>query len=112
MNYFHEDNPLNRFEENKTKFLVAWTKFSPNGDYIYSKDLMELMLLLQEPLGFDINSLIKRVVAEWKSINPNHSKDLLITLKRRIRADFIKNGCLKLMNMNLQSDELGRIDFH
>jgi len=36
----------------------------------------------------------------------------LITLKRRIRADFIKNGCLKLMNMNLLSDDLGRIDFH
>lgn len=81
MNYFHEDNPLNRFEENKTKFLVAWTKFSPNGDYIYSKDLMELMLLLQEPLGFDINSLIKRVVAEWKSINPNHTQEAVITLK-------------------------------
>lgn len=70
------------------------------------------MLILEEPLGYDVVNSTKKQIDEWKSINPNHSKDLLITLKRRIRADFIKNGCLKLMNMNLQSDELGRIDFH
>lgn len=54
---------------------------------------------MEEPLGIDIKDSTYKAVSEWKTLN--QSKNGLIQLKKRIKANYIKNAALKIMNMCL-----------
>lgn len=53
MNYFQEDNPLNKFEEYSSIFMESWVKFSLNGEKIRASKLTDFILDLKKPLGMD-----------------------------------------------------------
>lgn len=112
INYFHEDNPLLKFQISKKNFIKAWTHVSPTGEYIHHERLIDLLYLLKQPLGFDLKHTMTREIEEWKQINMNHTKAELNQLKTKIKADILKTGVMKIVNMNLLADSNGNIPFH
>ncbi|CAK85661.1 unnamed protein product (macronuclear) [Paramecium tetraurelia] len=112
VNYFHEDNPLNRFDEYQNKTLDVWTRFSQDGAIINQNKLTDLILALPKPLGLDIVKSTQKGVEDWKHINPQHTQDEVSQLKFTIQADLIRNALFKIMDMQLKCDSLGNIPYN
>ncbi|CAD8186158.1 unnamed protein product [Paramecium octaurelia] len=112
INYFHEDNPLNRFDEYQNKMLDVWTRFSSDGAIISQNKLTDLVLQLPKPLGLDINKSMQKGVEDWKNINPQHTQEEINQLKFNIQADLIRNTLFKIMDMQLKCDTQGNIPYN
>ncbi|CAD8184566.1 unnamed protein product [Paramecium pentaurelia] len=112
INYFHEDNPLNRFDEYQNKTLDVWTRFSQDGTIINQNKLTDLILSLPKPLGLDILKSMQKGIEDWKHINPQHTQEEVNQLKFNIKADLIKNALFKIMDMQLKCDLQGNIPYN
>ncbi|CAD8092583.1 unnamed protein product [Paramecium sonneborni] len=112
VNYFHEDNPLNRFDEYQNKMLDVWTRFSSDGTIINQSKLTDLLLTLPKPLGLDILKTTQKNIDDWKHINPQHTQEEVEQLKFNIKADLIRNALFKIMDMQLKSDLKGNIPYN
>ncbi|CAD8079148.1 unnamed protein product [Paramecium primaurelia] len=112
INYFHEDNPLNRFGEYQNKMLDVWTRFSSDGSVINQNKLTDLILQLPKPLGLDITKSMQKGIEDWKHINPQHTQEEVNQLKFNIKADLIRNALFKIMDMQLKCDTQGNIPYN
>ncbi|CAD8085687.1 unnamed protein product [Paramecium sonneborni] len=114
--YFNSDNPLQRFQEFEDDFVDGWAPLTSEtkGQQIHKDLLVQLMLSIKAPMGYDLKEKIKTAVNDWKTYNSDADKSTqnLEKIKVMVTTEAKKTVAKTIMNMRIESNENQMLEYH
>ncbi|CAD8053314.1 unnamed protein product [Paramecium primaurelia] len=114
--YFNSDNPLQRFQEFEDDFVDGWAPLASEtkGQQIHQDLLIQLMLQIKAPMGYDLKEKINTAVNDWKTYNSDAEKSSqnLEKIKIMVTTEAKKTVAKTIMNMQIESDENQMLEYH